>query len=390
MTAEELEKQLRLGEDAVAEFKSVLLHEKQLMDPKDLAKAIVAMANTKGGHIFIGVEDDGTVTGAGTLEQVDLLMRQASQVCQNNIHPPLFCVLQKVEVQGRIVLVVEVPRFSPDRPYHTGGKYYVRDSNESRDARKNELTRLLQSADYHYDEQPVEGAKLEDLDSSAVKTFLSSIYEEPDLEGSWLRLLGTLQCVDRAGIPTVTGLLLFGREPQRWLRDARISAVRFAGQEMSSEFVDRQEIDGRLLDQIDAAVAFLKRSVRAPSHVEGLERVEEGIPEKVLREAVLNAVAHRDYRAASQVRIFVFDDRVEFVNPGELLNQLTLEGIQLGGISQRRNPVVAALLARARRRESLGMGVPEMIRLMRERKLPPPELSVAAGHFKLVLRLRGP
>jgi len=118
--------------------------------------------------------------------------------------------------------------------------------------------------------------------------------------------------------------------------------------------------------------------------------VEEGIPEKVLREAVLNAVAHRDYRAASQVRIFVFDDRVEFVNPGELLNQLTLEGIQLGGISQRRNPVVAALLARARRRESLGMGVLEMIRLMRERKLPPPEFSVAAGHFKVVLRLRGP
>jgi ATP-dependent DNA helicase RecG len=184
-------------------------------------------------------------------------------------------------------------------------------------------------------------------------------------------------------------MLLFGREPQRWLGDARVSAIRFPGKELTSEFVDRQEIEGRLLDQLDATVAFLKRNVRAPSHVEGMERVEEGIPDKVLREAVLNAMAHRDYRAASQVRIFVFDDRVEIVNPGELLNQLTLEGIRVGGISQRRNPVLAGLLARARRRESVGTGVPEMIRLMRERKLPPPEFSLEAGHFRVVLRLEG-
>ncbi|HEX8820373.1 MAG TPA: ATP-binding protein [Archangium sp.] len=285
------------------------------------------------------------------------------------------------------MLVVEVPAFSINRPYHVGGKYYVRDANQSREARREELIRLLQSADYHFDEQPVEGARLEDLDQGAARAFLATIYDEPDLENAWLRLLERLQCVDRGGTPTVTGMLLFGREPQRWIRDARISAVRFPGKELTSEFSDRQELEGRLLEQVEAAVAFLKRSVRAPSHVEGLERVEEGIPDKVLREAVLNAVAHRDYRAASQVRIFVFEDRVEIVNPGELLNQLTLDGIRFGGISQRRNPVLAGLLARARRRENVGMGVPEMLRLMRERKLPAPELSVEAGHFRVVLRL---
>jgi ATP-dependent DNA helicase RecG len=388
MTAEELEKRLKLGEDAVTEFKSVLLKNHQV-DPKDIAQAITAMANTKGGYLFIGVEDDATVTGAGTVEQVDALMRQVSQLCQDRIQPAIVCTLQKLETQGQTVLVVEVPRFSTNRPYHAGGKYYVRDANRSREARREELIRLLQSADYHFDEQPVEGARLEDLDSGAARAFLASIYDEPDLENTWLRLLERLQCLDRGGTPTVTGLLLFGREPQRWLRDARISAVRFPGKELTSEFADRQEIEGKLLEQLDATVAFLKRSVRAPSHVEGLERVEEGIPEKVLREAVLNAVAHRDYRAASQIRIFVFEDRVEIVNPGELLNQLTLEGIQLGGISQRRNPVLAGLLARARRRENVGMGVPEMIRLMKERKLPPPEISVDAGHFRLVLRLQG-
>jgi ATP-dependent DNA helicase RecG len=388
MTPEELEKRLRLGEDAVTEFKSVLLNSHKV-DPKDIARAIVALANTKGGHLLLGVEDDGTVTGAGTLEQVDELMRQVSDVCSNTVHPALFCVPQKFEVQGQVVLGVEVPAFSADRPYQAGGKYYVRDMNKSREARREELLRLLESAAVHFDEQPVEGATREDLEPDAVRSFLASLYdyEAPEVEANGSRLLEALQCVDRTGTPTVTGLLLLGRQPQRWLRDACISAVVLPGTEMTLDFVDRQQYEGRVLDQVDAAVAFLKRSVRAPSRVEGQKRAEQGIPDKVLREAVLNAAAHRDYRAASQVRLFVFSDRVEIVNPGELLNKLTLEGIRVGGISQRRNPVLAGLLARARRRENMGMGVPEMIRLMKARGLPPPEFSVGAGHFKVVLRL---
>lgn len=236
----------------------------------------------------------------------------------------------------------------------------------------------------------MEGATLEDLDAGAIRAFLKELYEydDPEIDDQQVRLLQTLQCVDRNGVPTVTGILLLGREPQRWLRDARISAVVLPGRELGSDFIDRQELDGRLPEQIQAAVTFLKRNVRAPSHVEGLERVEEGIPEKVLREAVLNAVTHRDYWIASQVRIFVFEDRVELVNPGELLNQLTLEGIQVGGISQRRNPVLAGLLASLRRRESLDIGVPEMLRLMRKRKLPAPVFTVESGHFRVVLWLR--
>ena len=108
----------------------------------------------------------------------------------------------------------------------------------------------------------------------------------------------------------------------------------------------------------------------------------------MLREALNNAVAHRDYRAASQIRVFVFDDRVEIINPGGLLNRLTLDSVRLGGISQRRNPVVASLLARLAKRENLGVGVPEMIRLMSERGLPEPEFELPAGHFRVTLRTR--
>ncbi len=387
MTLEELEQRLRLGEDTVTEFKSTVVSNYQV-DPKDIAKAITAMANTQGGLVLLGVEDDGTVSGTGTPQQLDKLMLQLGHVCHQNIQPPLTCTFQKHEVRGQVLLAVEVPRFSAERPYHAAGKYYIRQANQSREARRDELVRLLQSTDYHFDAEPVAGTRFEDLDPEAIRAFLALLYDEPD-ETLARGLLAKLQCLDDTGTPTVTGMLLFGRTPQNRFLDARISAVLIKGTELTTEFVDRKDLEGRLFEQVDDAVTFLKKNVRSPSHVEGMERVEEGLPEKVLREAVLNAVAHRDYRAASQVRIYVFDDRVEIVNPGELLNRLTLEGIRAGGISQRRNPVLAGLLARARRRENLGMGVPEMMRQMKARKLPPPEFSVGDGHFRVVLRLRG-
>ncbi|HYV44486.1 MAG TPA: RNA-binding domain-containing protein [Myxococcaceae bacterium] len=388
MTAEEVEKRARLGEDSVTEFKGLVQNSYQI-DAKDIAKSITALANSRGGHLFLGVEDDGDITGAGDVTQVDALMRQVSQACEHNIQPATICDIEKIEVRAVIVLVVTVRPFSPDRPYHVGGKYYIRDVNRSREARREELIRLLQSANYHYDEQPVEGATLDDLETEVARSFLSEIYQEPDLEARWVRLLTELHCVDHGGVPTVTGMLLFGRKPQNWIPDARISAVLFQGREMQWDFADRQEIEGRLLDQIDAAVGFLKRTARAPSRVVGIERKEEGIPEEVFREAVLNAVSHRDYRAPSQVRIFVFDDRVELVNPGELLNQLTIDGICIGGISQRRNPALAGLLARARRRENIGMGVPALIAALKARGLPRPEITAGDGHFKLVIRWSG-
>jgi len=388
VTGEEVEKRARLGEDSVTEFKS-LVQNNFRVDAKDVAKSIAALANSRGGHLFLGVEDDGSITGAGEVKQVDALIRQVSQACEHSIQPAIFCDVEKVEVHGVIVLVVTLRPFSPERPYQVAGKYYIRDVNRSREARREELIRLLQSVNHHYDEQPVEGSTLEDLDTQVARAFLAGIYREPDLEARWVRLLTELHCVDPGGAPTVTGMLLFGREPQKWIQDARISAVLFPGREMSWELADRQEIGGRLLDQIDTAVGFLKRNVRSPSRVAGMERREEGIPEEVFREAVLNAVSHRDYRAASQVRIFVFDDRVEIVNPGELLNRLTIDGICIGGISQRRNPALAGLLARARLRENIGMGVPALIAELKERGLPPPEITVSNGHFKLVLRQAG-
>jgi ATP-dependent DNA helicase RecG len=377
MDADAIEQRLRLGEDSRTEFKSV----ERGLEPKILARAVAAFANGRGGQIFVGVEDDGTPTGVGTVQQADTLMLQIVQACQTRVSPPIWCPMTKIEIAGKLLLVVDVPASSPDRPYRADSVFYVRDASMTREAKREELLRLLQSQNTHHDEATIDGTTLDDLDEGAIDGLLRALYDS-GAAAQRDHYLRALRCLDPDGTPTVAGVLLFGRDPQRWIPDARISAVRFAGTAVSSDFADRKEIGGTLLLQLDLAMAF----VPAPSRVVGLDREDRGIPEPVLREALVNALAHRDYRAASQVRLFVFADRVEVINPGILLNHLTLDSIRLAGISVRRNPILASLLARARRTESVGVGIPEMIAKMREHGLPEPELSLDGGHFRVVLR----
>ncbi|KYF74205.1 hypothetical protein BE17_18270 [Sorangium cellulosum] len=383
MTSDPIEKRLRLGEDSVTEFKRIEAPGKA---PKDLAETIAAFANALGGQIFLGVEDDGTPAGVGTMKQADTLMLSVVQACQTLVHPAIWCPVTKVDVAGKLLLVVDVPASSPDRPYRARHLYWIRDGSMTREATRYELVRMLQSQNAYHDESVVQGATMADLDVAIIDDLLRSVYD-PSAPAQRNRYLRALKCVDQGETPTVAGLLLFGREPERWFVDARISAVCFAGTGMSTELADRQEITGHLLKQIESAAAFLERYTPAPAHIQRWERIERGVPRTALREALLNAVAHRDYRAASQIRILVFQDRVEIINPGVLLNHLTLDSIQVGGISQRRNPVLASVLARARRGESLGMGIPEMVAQMRARGLPPPEFDLQGGHFRVVLRV---
>lgn len=394
LTDADIEKALRLGEDSVTEFKAVARNDYKL-DAGDFAKAVASLANTRGGHILVGIEDDGTPTGVGTLQQADALMRQISSICQDRIRPSISCQVLKAESRKALLLTVQIPAFGPDRPYLVDGRCYVRDGALSRPATRDEQIRILQSVDYHFDEQPIENASRDDLDDEATRQFLDltgRILQKDETPDPYLK---AIKALDASGQPTVSGILFFARDPTRWLLDARVSAVRFKGREISGEFVDRQEIGGRLPVQLEAATAFLKQHLSSPARIEGLKRIEKGLPAdmlriplEVLREILVNALVHRDYQASSQTCIFVLDDRVEVINPGVLLNQLTLENICVGGIKQFRNPLIVNLANRMQGRESYGMGIPEMIRRMKESGLPGPEFSLEGGHFRVVLRFQ--
>ncbi|MCA9610184.1 MAG: putative DNA binding domain-containing protein [Myxococcales bacterium] len=380
---EDVEARLRTGEDSRTEFKSA----RALPSGDDVAKEVVAFANSGGGDILFGVSDAPAIEGVGDVKDAERLQRFIVQTCADSVTPPIRVTTRVIEVGSELVVVAQVPGYLPNRPFRGRTKYFVRDGNVSREARPDELRRALVSGGFQYfDEQPAQGAETTSLDTNLVDEFLSTAVSASAIPRE--RVLRELKVQDAEGTPTFAGLLMFAADPQVYLPDAYVSIVKFGGTRLGDRRTDAKELRGPLLHQLDRTVEYLGLHVESEVEIEGALRKQRLVPTEVWREAIANALCHRDYQVAAQTRVFVLDDRVEIANPGELLNRLTVEGIRLGGIPQRRNPYLTTLVARARRRESWGIGVPRMIELIREAGLPTPEIRVEFGEFRLIVWTR--
>jgi ATP-dependent DNA helicase RecG len=196
---------------------------------------------------------------------------------------------------------------------------------------------------------------------------------------------GCLAPTDAGARPTYAGLLLFGREPQRWVRSSEILVARYAGISMGDRFI-KEEIRGALPEQIRQAEAFVADNVRRGVRLSGLERIEETqYPLDAVREAIVNAVAHRDYQIrGDEIRIFLFRDRIEIYSPGRLPGHVTLDNLARERFS--RNEVVVQVLSDMGFIERLGYGVDRMMRLMADAGLPSPLFEETAGGFRVTLR----
>jgi len=165
---------------------------------------------------------------------------------------------------------------------------------------------------------------------------------------------------------SVTGLLSFGKTPQKYLPQATISLVRYKGEEINDNIIDRAEIGGTLINQIEESVKFIKKNTRLSSKVIGLKRIDiPEYPEGAFREIITNAVVHRDYSIyGSGIRIFVFDNHIEFYSPGKLPNTITIENIEYRRFL--RNQTIANFLFLQGYMDRLGMGIANVRRLMHE------------------------
>jgi len=231
-----------------------------------------------------------------------------------------------------------------------------------------------------------DGARLPDLDWERVERYLAGL---PGLSGlssreeALLRRGGLLR-VEGELRPTYAGLLLFGREPQRWVPSSEILVARYAGSTMDDRFI-KEQIRGTLPDQIRQAEAFVVGNMRRGVRLQGLERVEETeVPVPAVREAIVNAVAHRDYQLrGDEIRILMFRDRVEFYSPGRLPGHVTVENLVRERYS--RNEIVVQVLADMGFIERLGYGIDRMLRLMAQAGLPEPQFAETAGGFQVTL-----
>ena len=382
MKVRELQEIVEKGEDAFTEFKD------ERARPDDIAASLVAFANAQGGKLIIGVSDEGEIIGVG---DPDRLMQRVDQISFNNCEPPITCFQEKVKIDARIVIVVHIPQ-GGQRPYRTNrGIFYIRTSSGRRQATREELLRIFQEARaLNPDEIPIPETSLGDLDIRSFEGFFRETFGRTlDEEGVEVeRVLVNMKLMNDEGLLTTTGVILFGKEPQRYLPWAKIHIVRFEGKEIGERLLDQKEITGTLFEQLEEAERVLKSHIKVAGRIEGFKRRDiHEIPLEALREAVVNAVAHRDYSIRSHIRIFIFDDRIEVRSPGRLPNTVTVENIRYG-IHVERNPTVVSFLTKRGFMGQIGTGIVRMIRLMREYVGKEPEFYERDFEFHVILTKR--
>ena len=347
MNRAELIELIRNSENSGLEFK---LYD---VPDHDLAKALTAFLNLEGGTVLIGVEEGRSTSAANR----DRLEESISDLCQCKIEPPVVPLLSWVRdiEPGQEVLAVCITR-GPDKPYACvrGPRrtYYIRVGKKSREASREEIEMLHPpSGRLRYGLEPVPGADLDALDQRRLRDYVSRVVDgtapaEDDVVGweTLLRSLGLMASSARQLVATIDGVLLFGRTPHRYLRQAGIRAVSYPAREPEGGTLADEHLRGPMValraanrsmveaGLVEQAVDFVRRNAN-PSHCpEGSRAVDRvDYPDEVVREAVVNALVHRDYAiAGTGVMLTIFFDRLEITSPGCLPSTVTPEKMKAG------------------------------------------------------------
>lgn len=354
MSKEDILTLIGKGENAAVEFKEAIIK------PDNLAKEIIAFSNTQGGTILLGVNDQGALKGVATNFNYE---EWAMNIARNNVIPAVNIECSAYEIANKSIIAIQVPK-GKDRPYQTlQGKYLVRIGSTNRQASQAELMRLFQQAGFfHFDLTRVDHTSIKDINLTAIDQYFSryNVDFTQESEEEKIRLLQNTDILSIDGKSTVAGLLTFGINPQRYLHNASISFAHFKGNTISDTLIDKQIIDGTLPNQIDRAVAILKNNIRQPSTIKDNKRFSNKpfYKDLVFRELVTNACVHRNYAiSGSAIRIFLFDDRIEFISPGRLPNTVTIEKLKVG-VSFSINPVIVKFMENLRYIDKIGRGLP--------------------------------
>ena len=399
MTRTDLLEIIRNGENSGVEFK------RDVVQNRDLAKELVAFANFEGGIVLLGVEDDGSVSGITRDKPEEFVMT----TCRDKVRPGLipFYEIVKDVAPGKDIAVVRVSRgFDVHTLWHDNkNTYFIRVGTQSREPTPEELGRLFQQrGGFRAELRPVSGATIADLDIRRLRNYFVKVRQQdvPDDgdEAAWKILLFNTEIMVDDGV-TVSGVLLFGRTPNRFLPQAGIDAAAFPG--ASKDYAARERTalrgpmtpllndGGEIVEAglVEQALAFVNRNVAVVSQLEaGGARREEipAYPADAVREAIVNALVHRDYLLSNtDIELSIYDDRMEIVSPGRLPNGIT-PARMLTGCRAARNQLIKDVMRDYRYLEHSGMGVPrKIVKCMREHNGTEPELVEDGERFTVRL-----
>jgi len=370
---------LKRPEGKTLEFK------RDLSSPDGVLRSIVAFANTAGGTLLLGVEDK-TRHVRGVQNPLDMEERLANLI-SDSVLPRLVPELEILPWRRTHVLAVQVYP-SPSRPHYlkragldTG--VYVRVGSTNRRADRELIEEMRRFARGEaYDEQAMPEFDSEALDFRVASESFAPVRKLRRADLETLRLVTKHQ---GRKVPTVGGMLLFGRDRARLFPDAWIQAGRFRGAD-KTHIADSVDLRSHPVQAVEEAIAFVQKHSLRGMEIGAVHRKERwNLPPAAVRETIINAVVHADYaQRGSPIRISIFDDRLEMENPGLLPFGLTVEDLR-HGISKLRNRVIGRVFHELGLIEQWGSGIQRMTAACREAGLAPPALEEMDTHFRVTL-----
>lgn len=349
------------GEGQKVEFKE---------KPNRLDREIVAFANASGGSIFLGVNDSGKISGIRLTNKLKSELHDTARNCD----PPIRISIEEHSGQAIEVRVNE----GDNKPYRCKDGFFLWIGPNTQKLKRNEIAQIILSeGKHHFDEMLNEDFIFQkDFDKGKLDRFLEIAgIEHHAPHRNILASLDVAQIFPRHIKLRQAGVLFFAKEPQHFLKESHISCVRYSGTDRF-DVIDREEIYGDPITMIERALRFAKRNVRVQYSITANAQHQEiyEYPLVAIREAIINAVMHRDYYYdASHIYIHIFSDRLEIENPGGLYHGLKIE--DLGKRSVRRNRTIADLLYRAKFVERIGSGIQRMEKALELNNNPPMEIT---------------
>ena len=408
MTDAELIGRIRLGEDSGLEFKEVRLAGNRVAAPDrdKFADELAAFANAKGGVTVLGVDDRTRNVVGIPLEGLDAVETWIRNICNDSVKPPLDADIYRRELSDRAGRPVPIIRVDVPRSlfvHRSPGGYFRRLGSSKREMSPEALERLFrdrsQSRVIRFDETAVPRTVPDDLDYALTRRFLREDVGEAEVSEATARKLRLVVDDDGAARLTLAGVLLCTRDPRHRLPHAYVQAVSYAGERTDVDYqTDARDIGGPLDAQVADALHFVRRNmlVRATKATARAERPQ--FSERAVFEALVNAVAHRDYSmAGARIRLHLFGDRLELYVPGGLANTLTPDSLHLRQAN--RNELLVSLLARCPAPTGLGRlnlmdrrgdGVPVILRESRDLSGRAPEYTlIDDSELRLVIPAAG-
>ncbi len=358
-----LKESLEKGEDSFRQFKE------KFTSIDKLAVEISAFANSNGGYIYVGVDDNNKVKGLSS-DDIKRLNLWISNATSQKIEPPLFVETSIVLEHGKKILIITVPR-GTHKPYSVNkSDFWVKNGADKRRASREELFRLMQSSNRLYADEMSTDTGIDGFDFFYFSEFYRMAYGESleDININKTLLLENLKLAKDKHL-TLAGLLLFGKQVEFVKPQFCIKGTCYLNED---EFLDKEDIGGKLFEQQKKGVDFILRQlIRRQPDKNFNSPGELEIPAPVLKEAIANALVHRDYFINSSIFVNIFNDRVEIVSAGLLPNTLNVENIKLG-LHIERNPIILSFMAKFPETgyTGRGSGIPRMLRLCQEKQVP--------------------